>query len=79
MTRRLQSGVLLWLAIALLPKVAAACAVCFGAGTGDNPDAAGLNAGVGVLFAVLVPIQVVVALFFARVARRSGLAQDDAR
>ena len=79
MTGFLQNRVLFWLAILLLPEAATACAVCFGAGTGDNPDAAGLNAGVGVLFAVLVPIQVLVALLFARIVRRSRLAKGDTR
>ena len=79
MSKALLGGTLLVFAVLLVPGAASACAVCFGAGTGDNPDAAGLNAGVGVLFAVLLPVQLLIALLFARVVRRSKLQQDARR
>ena len=66
-----------WLvAFTLLPAAGFACSVCFGAGTGDNPNAAGLNAGVGVLFAVLLPIQLLLLFLFVRILRRSRDFED---
>ena len=74
----LRHKVFTWTVASLLwPAATFACSVCFGAGTGDNPNAAGLNAGVGVLFAVLLPIQILLLLLFVRIARRSsGLNVD---
>ncbi len=79
--RRLGNRAGAWLLVLLLnPSVGRACSVCFGAGTGDNPNSAGLNAGVGVLFAVLLPLQLLILLLFLRIARRSnalGVDQAD--
>lgn len=59
-----------WVALALgFSQSAHACSVCFGAAGADNPDAAGLNAGVAVLFIALAVIQILVGRLFLRLMR----------
>lgn len=56
---------------------ARACSVCFGAAGADNPDAAGLNAGIAVLFLALVVIQVSVGKLFLRLLRSPCADQEN--
>lgn len=51
----------------LMPRVAAACPICFGAAHGPMLDAARL--GVLVMLAITVGLLSVLALFFRRIAR----------
>lgn len=51
----------------LMPRVAAACPICFGAAHGPMLDAARL--GVLVMLAITVAVLTALALFFRRIAR----------
>lgn len=51
----------------LMPRVAAACPICFGAAHGPLLDAARL--GVLVMLVITVGVLTVLALFFRRIAR----------
>ena len=50
---------------------AQACSVCFGAAGVENSDAAGLNAGVAVLFVALAVIEISLARLFWKLLRRA--------
>lgn len=62
------------LAMALLPRSAAACAACFG--RSDSTMAQGMNMGIITLLIVIVSVLLSIALFFVYILRRgSRLAQ----
>lgn len=58
------------LLVLLIPRLAAACPICFGAAHGPMLDAARL--GVLVMLAITVGVLTVLALFFRRIARGAG-------
>lgn len=62
------------LLFALWPSVARACSVCFG--DEDGGLAAGLNAGIGVLLALVLLVQVAIVRFFWKTSRRARAQRD---
>jgi ABC-type thiamin/hydroxymethylpyrimidine transport system permease subunit len=67
MTARVWAGVLTAL---LLPRVASACPVCFGAS--DGPMLQGSNMGIAALLMVTLAMLGAFAAFFATLARRAS-------
>ncbi len=66
--RRLLAASTTAAALAVLPRAAGACAVCYGAA--DSPQTAGLNAAILFLLGVVALVQAGLVAMFVAIARR---------